>query len=175
MKTKISLLIAILFAFSFINLSFADPFGDLKELSKKLEKIVEEQIPEPAQENANQDDIKKKSEELTNTLKEQAIDFEKQIDEATKAAEQEQIDEATKAAEQEQIDEATKAAEQEQIDIYEEQDSTFDEETNEGNVDDDKNFVLKIIDKIFGFIGSVWNWLYETVTSVFRWIWNLIF
>ena len=163
MKTKISLLIAILFAFSFINLSFADPFGDLKELSKKLEKIVEEQIPEPAQENANQDDIKKKSEELTNTLKEQAIDFEKQIDEATKAAEQEQIDEATKAAEQEQID------------IYEEQDSTFDEETNEGNVDDDKNFVLKIIDKIFGFIGSVWNWLYETVTSVFRWIWNLIF
>ena len=151
MKTKISLLIAILFAFSFINLSFADPFGDLKELSKKLEKIVEEQIPEPAQENANQDDIKKKSEELTNTLKEQAIDFEKQIDEATKAAEQEQID------------------------IYEEQDSTFDEETNEGNVDDDKNFVLKIIDKIFGFIGSVWNWLYETVTSVFRWIWNLIF
>ena len=151
MKTKISLLIAILFAFSFINLSFADPFGDLKELSKKLEKIVEEQIPEPVQENANQDDIKKKSEELTNTLKEQAIDFEKQIDEATKAAEQEQID------------------------IYEEQDSTFDEETNEGNVDDDKNFVLKIIDKIFGFIGSVWNWLYETVTSVFRWIWNLIF
>ena len=163
MKTKISLLIAILFAFSFINLSFAGPFGDLKELSKKLEKIVEEQIPEPAQENANQDDIKKKSEELTNALKEQAIDFEKQIDEATKAAEQEQIDEATKAAEQEQID------------IYEEQDSTFDEETNEGNVDDDKNFVLKIIDKIFGFIGSVWNWLYETVTSVFWWIWNLIF
>ena len=151
MKTKISLLIAILFAFSFINLSFAGPFGDLKELSKKLEKIVEEQIPEPAQENANQDDIKKKSEELTNALKEQAIDFEKQIDEATKAAEQEQID------------------------IYEEQDSTFDEETNEGNVDDDKNFVLKIIDKIFGFIGSVWNWLYETVTSVFWWIWNLIF
>ena len=151
MKTKISLLIATLFAFSFINLSFADPFGDLKELSKKLEKIVEEQIPEPAQENANQDDVKKKSEELANALKEQAIDFEKQIDEATKAAEQEQID------------------------IYEEQDSTFDEETNEGNVDDDKNFVLKIIDKIFGFIGSVWNWLYETVTSVFRWIWNLIF
>ena len=165
-----------LLTFITINFSFADPFGDLKEMTKKLEKIVEEQVGEIEKDKNGKDDDLSKSKELTETIKEKATDLEKQIDEATKAAEQEQIDEATKAAEQEQIDEATKAAEQEQIDVNEEFDPILnDEEMNESNEDEDKNFVLKIFDNIIGFISSIWNWLYDTVASVFKWIWNLVF